>query len=336
MKRKKLSAPILLFVAMLLLGVLNFAHIAHSVDMHHMAMETVSDPSLIEFNNVRFDKDIKFETAISILDLCAFLLILFVRQKEKTTLENEREVEKLARLEAQMREEAKEQVIKAKESFLIMFTHELKTPLNAIINFSKYICKKAVVMSDGDKILSLSNGILKNGQSMLDTVNNLLEINRIRSGKTEFEYENILLSDLIADVILKYKALADESKSVASFEIQDNIVVRSSRFYLEHIISNLYTNAIKYGKGKVFLGVEYKNATDWKISIEDNGDGILDPEAAVELFEQLEKNIVQRNSKGTGVGLYFCNFFSKLLGLTLTISRSKLLGGAKIEISVKS
>jgi signal transduction histidine kinase len=272
---------------------------------------------------------VALESAILFLNILMLMLILFVRHKEKSQLENEKELERLATLEMQIKSEAEIELMRMKESFLVMFTHELKTPLNAVLNFSKYISKNIT----DTKIIGLSNSIYKNGQNMLDTVNNLLEVNRVKNTKIEMKPEQFFLADMIRDILARYKILADEKSVKVDVNIDDDMAIVCNRFYIEHMISNIYTNAIKYGKGAIFISANASSNIKWAISIEDDGRGIADKELAVKLFEQAGEYEMQRSLQGTGVGLYFCKYFADLLGLELDISSSDLLGGAKITIS---
>jgi signal transduction histidine kinase len=326
---KKVNASFLLFFIMFLLSIV---FIAHSIQAHlsyDLMMEMNNSKEVVDLYQRNYTTHVLYDIATALLGMSSFVVALFIRRDEKAALEREREAESQ---ELQMLIAANVQIAQAKESFLVMFTHELKTPLNAIINFSKYISKKTSDLSEGKKISELANSIHRNGQSMLDTVNNLLETARIKHGKMAVVQETIFVAAMIGDILDKYKSLSYEKNVTSETNVDKNMMVTSDKYHLEHIISNIYTNALKYGKDKVLVSAKHLDTGTWSISVEDNGEGISDIQKALGLFGQVGEQGLQRHSQGTGVGLYFCKILCDELGFTLEISRSDTLGGAKITI----
>jgi signal transduction histidine kinase len=336
---KKIKASFLLIFIMLLLTIVFFSHSIQAHLAYDVLMDMNSSKEAKELYQGFYNTHVMYDIATAVLGIAAFIVVLFVRKREKILLEDEkvaleREMEAESQ-ELQMLIAANIQIAQAKEQFLVMFTHELKTPLNAIINFSKYISKKTSEMSEGKKIAELANSIHRNGQSMLDTVSNLLETARIKNGKISVTNETIFVSAMVGDIFDKYKSLTDEKNATNETQIDKNMIVTSDRYHLEHILSNIYTNALKYGNGKILVSAAYQDPRGWFVSIEDNGDGISDTQKALKLFEQVGVQGLQRHSQGTGVGLYFCKILCEELDFGLEISSSSVLGGAKITITSK-
>jgi len=219
-----------------------------------------------------------------------------------------------------------------KDRMLLLFTHELKTPLNAIISFSDHINrglqKKEISQKKIDSFIELSKLIKVNGEVLLNEITTLLNILKIREDKMHFSYENISLNQLIVNTTENYKLL---------YEKQINMSIKET-FYktdlnaFKHIFENLYSNALKYSNGKINISLEDFDDR-FELIIEDDGKGIEEEnkKTVFELFEQNEQNPLTRQREGTGIGLYIVKLLCEKLGYSISISDSTL-GGAKFTL----
>ena len=228
------------------------------------------------------------------------------------------------------KEEHQKELSKTKESFLVVFTHELKTPLNAIINFSSFVRKKLEKeeIKDKPRILELLESVKKNGEDMLFTVTNILDTAKLTSKKMEFLKSVFNLSELVSEVATR---IIPPSGISFSADIQSEVYIKSDRLRISQIISNLLSNALKYGNGEIELTLKTYDKMFF-LSIEDNGRGIKDPEAVFELFKAEEDTSI-RSDKGTGIGLYYVKMLSDELELEIEVDKSQKLGGAYFCIS---
>lgn len=228
------------------------------------------------------------------------------------------------------KEEHQKELSKTKESFLVVFTHELKTPLNAIINFSSFVKKRLDKESikDKEKILELLDSVKKNGEDMLFTVTNILDTAKLTSKKMEFIKSVFSLSDLITEVASK---TVPPVETVFKMQIEPDIFIKSDRLRIGQIISNLLSNALKYGCGEIDLTLKTEEGRFY-LSVEDNGRGVKEPEKIFELFKAEEDTSI-RTDKGTGIGLYYVKMLSDQLGLDIYVEKSEKLGGARFCIS---
>jgi PAS domain S-box-containing protein len=231
--------------------------------------------------------------------------------------------------------EAKEQkqITEAKDSFLILFTHELKTPLNAIINFSKYFLKHIVQGTFETLPLAkkrhLVEEIINSATLMLSDVTNILDISRIRSHKLNYTYIPFSVKNALKDVIQSHTSLAQEQKVEVFFEDDGSEpFLTSDRQRVQQIFANIISNAIKYSHGKVYISLSYE-VEKVKLVVEDNGDGIEDKKVIFELFEQSGKGFMKKEKKGTGIGLNFVKLLCRDLGFKYQLETSQKLGGLK-------
>jgi len=213
-----------------------------------------------------------------------------------------------------------QQVKDAEKAFLVIFTHELKTPLNAIINFSKYIKKRVVEWNapQSEKLVELLNGVLQNASDMLENIVQILEASKLNAGQLKYDKKLVHLNQLIKSIEKKYSILIQNSGMKISYSMDEELFVYSDEYRLNQIISNILSNAIKYGKSQIEIKLE-SNAEESRVIIEDDGLGIKMKEKVFELFVQEDDSTMQKKAKGTGVGLYFVKLLCDDLGIAYKI-----------------
>ncbi len=249
-----------------------------------------------------------------------FIAIMFDVTKE--TIMEKNLFEKVAK---EQDEKHKDELSKAKESFLLVFTHELKTPLNAIINFSSFIKKKIEKseLDDKERLVELLTSVKKNGEDMLLSVTNALDTAKLKNNKMLFSSSTFELSGLIEEVESKILPPTD-FKCVSN--IESGIFVKGDELRIGQIISNIISNALKYGNGEIAVDLK---SIDGKflLCVDDNGFGVKHKEAVFELFWTDEHDMT-RISNGTGIGLYFAKMLCDEFGFEITLSDSEKLSGA--------
>lgn len=276
-------------------------------------------------------------TIVPILDSNAEISEFLAIRQDVTRLieleEKERQ-EKDQQRERHHKIELSEEVHKAKESFLLIFTHELKTPLNAIINFSDYL-RKEIAKTDLPqvaKLTELATLIRENGYDMLNTVTTLLDLAKLTSHHLVFHPNVFDLEAMISSQIERSSSLMHQNGIVVTVEGPSNPVkVTNDEERMRQVFSNLLSNAIKYGGGKILVSYGQSGSDFW-FSVQDNGPGLKNTESIFELFEQEQHDNLTRSAKGTGIGLYFVKMICDHLGLQVRVERSSLLGGASFVI----
>lgn len=248
-----------------------------------------------------------------------FIAIMFDITKEYM-LEEELRANEMKK----QQKEYKEALTKTKESFLLVFTHELKTPLNAIINFSSFVKKRLEKkeVPDKERLIELLESVKQNGEDMLFLVTNILDTAKLLNKKMVFAKAAFELSELVDEIIKKI--VPPEFK--VETELQSNINIQSDRLRVGQIISNIISNAVKYGGGEIYISLKYFDNI-FELQIEDNGYGIKNSDSIFELFWS-DGNDTKRASKGTGIGLYYAKTLCDALGLTIEIRKPQKLKGA--------
>lgn len=223
----------------------------------------------------------------------------------------------------------------AKDSFLILFTHELKTPLNAIINFSHYLCKNMYRIDEipKEKRAHLLEQIYKSASSMLENVSNILDLSRLRNRKLNYTYSLFDVKKSIQEVIERHMSLAQERRCVVRFEEDGSEpFLTSDEHRFKQIIANILSNAIKYGQSNVVVSLK-STPRMILIEVDDDGKGIANKQSVFELYEQDAKGITSMEKKGTGIGLNFVKLLCEDLGFSYKIEDSTKLGGTKFILS---
>ncbi len=231
------------------------------------------------------------------------------------------------------KQEMLEEVNRAKDEFLVVFTHELKTPLNAIINFSEYITKhlQKSNIEKKEKLLELIVSVRKNAGNMLENIINIIDISKLKAGKLTLQPTHIRLSDMLMDLEQRFAPLTNESTVGVIYKVDKTCVIKADERRLSQVVGNILSNAIKYGKGKVLVEAVC-DTKYFQIAVDDNGPGIKDVSKIFDLYEQGDENTVTRTTQGTGVGLHFVKYLCKEMAIDIRVEESEKLGGARFVL----
>ena len=207
-----------------------------------------------------------------------------------------------------LREDRKiaEKTNKLKEQFIASISHEMRTPMNAILGMSNLVLKTKMNEEQFNYISSIKNS----SELLLGIVNDILQISSIQNGKIKFEYHTFDLHDLLANLIavMQYKVL--EKNLEFNLEVSPTIprYLIGDKLRLNQILYNLVGNAIKFtDEGKITIKVEELTESNgtWHIQfmVQDTGIGIPGDKIGVifETFTRIRSK--DRIYEGTGLGL---------------------------------
>lgn len=230
--------------------------------------------------------------------------------------EMENRVEERTR-ELIVEKENAEKASAAKSQFLSHMSHELRTPLNAVIGFSQLLQMGQLNATQNDSV----NEIVMAGQHLLELVNDLLDLEKIESGKMTIVQEAVDLGSMLDDLITFIKPIADIKQIKVSNACSDeSAVVLADNFRLRQTILNLLSNAIKYNRdnGSVQISCERLNGRI-KIKVADTGYGIRQ-EHMHKLFEPFDRLGAEAGTvEGSGVGLTISKRLVELMSGTIGV-----------------
>jgi len=237
--------------------------------------------------------------------------------------------------EIKRKAQEQEELSEAKDAFLVLFTHELKTPLNAILNFSQYLYKHMPHIDEipKSKRIYLLEQIYKSASSMLENVTNILDLSKLRHQKLHYNLTLFNVKEAILDVIEKHNALALDYKRMLFFQSNESDpYITSDEYRFKQILSNVISNSIKYGRSIVEISLTADNEKI-EIIVQDDGKGIQDKEEVFALYTQSSSAPSSVEKKGTGIGLHFVKLLCEGLNFEYKIEDSPPLGGAKFILT---
>ena len=212
------------------------------------------------------------------------------------------ELSRIYALEKKARDEA-EEANRTKDYFLAFVSHELRSPLNAILGWTKILLTKNV--DDGMRKSALET-IERSALSQAKLISDLVDSARITSGKLKLEMRPMNLFDAIKTVYNSHKPTADTKKINLEFNYDtENLTIFGDLIRIQQIFTNLLTNALKFTpeSGNVAINLKTENDTA-TVSIKDDGQGI-NAETLPHIFRQFSQGDqkVSREQAGLGLGL---------------------------------
>ena len=224
----------------------------------------------------------------------------------------------------------------AKTQFLANVSHEIRTPLSAIIGFSELLLNPS---QDADDRLQCASTIHRNGQALLNLINEILDVSKVEAGKMELELQETDVRGLLQEISSLFELKANEKGLLLEVAIDGEAgvpsVIQTDPMRLRQVLVNIVANAVKFTeKGSVRVSVGELGGK-LIVRISDTGLGIPQ-ESRERLFQPFSQvdNSTSRRYGGTGLGLVLSKRFAESLGgdVALLASGSR---GSLFEASIR-
>ena len=215
---------------------------------------------------------------------------------------------------------------RAKREFLFNMSHDIRTPMNAIIGFTSLA---ATHIDNREQVLDYLKKISISSQHLLSLINDVLDMSRIESGKVKIEEKAVHLPDLVHDVrsIIQPNVAAKRlSLFIDTMDIEDEDII-TDPLRLNQILLNILSNAIKFTPtgGMISIRIAQKNGAPkgcvcYEFRIKDNGIGMSE-EFQKHIFEEFtrEESSTVSGIQGTGLGMSITKNIVDLMGGTIAI-----------------
>jgi len=217
-----------------------------------------------------------------------------------------------------------------KNDFISNVSHEIKTPLSVIQNYSK------ALLNDGlsnEKRKEYLKGLTIQTKKLSNLISNILKLNKLENQQILPEIEKINLDELLRVSILEFENLFEKKEIEVICDIEE-VKLYSSKSLLEIVFNNLISNAIKFTENDGQIVVSLKqNKTHAIIKIKDNGCGIS-KEVGEHIFEKFYQGDTSHSSEGNGLGLALVKKVIDILGGEISIE-SKVGVGTTFIIKLK-
>ena len=229
---------------------------------------------------------------------------------------------------------------KAKTDFLSNMSHDIRTPMNAIIGMTSLIRHDA---GNKAKVIEYADKIDISSQHLLGIINDVLDMSKIEAGKTVFKYTDFSILDFITELNTIFHSQIDEKNQTLTI-IKENIRhewVNGDQVHLMQIFSNLVSNAVKYTQegGKIqFLVEECETKSSvyakYRFLVSDNGMGMSADfkDTIFDAFTRAESSMTNK-IQGTGLGMAITKNLVEAMGGTIDV-KSELGQGSCFEVLI--
>ena len=225
----------------------------------------------------------------------------------------------------------------SKSRFLANMSHDIRTPLNAVLGFSQLLEERDL---DGES-KSYVKRIRKSSISLLELINDILDLSKVEAGKLSLQYKSVSISNLFEELEQVFSLKVDTDKIKFKTEISPNLpkFLNLDGSRLRQVLVNLLSNAFKFTEvGEIYLKAEWSSKKDQsgnlKLIVKDSGIGIPEDQQDV-IFTAFEQVNGQDNEKygGTGLGLAICLRLIQMMKGKIHL-KSKLGKGSEFIVDI--
>ena len=268
----------------------------------------------IELLNMLFLGIVSLTTLV--LSICGFV---FYRRRQHEIM-IEKQAEENARINAQLTEEHEKLIKaeKAKSYFFSTVSHDIRTPLNSIIGFSEML---QLGINDPEEKEKALDAIITSGQTLLELINDVLDLSKLESGKMELHPVPTDISSLVKKVASSFETATSRLSVQLQLKVDKMPFLKLDPQRIRQILFNLIGNAVKFTiKGFIRVRASYDEKGTFTLSVTDTGCGISKENIGKLMSPYVQVQDHDSNIKGTGLGLAICKQLSKQMQGSLELT----------------
>ncbi|AKJ07225.1 PAS domain S-box-containing protein [Archangium gephyra] len=213
-----------------------------------------------------------------------------------------------------------QRAVRLRDEFLSIASHELKTPLTPLVLKLRVLARELEARCEpvlSRRLLGHLEVSRRQVKRLSELVDGLLDVSHLSAGRLRIEREVVDLSALVREVAARFQEESERSGSPLRMEADGPVVGQWDRQRLEQAVSNLLSNALKYGGGHP-VSIRVEDIGEWaRLVVRDEGIGI-EPDVLPRIFHKFERGVSERHYGGLGLGLYVTQQVLQAMGGTIS------------------
>jgi signal transduction histidine kinase len=256
-----------------------------------------------------------------------------MKQQVEALEQSRREQEALLK-QLQATQNELEQAVRMRDDFMSIVAHELRTPLNGLILETQlrkmHLARDNAAAFTLDKMHAMVDRDERQIKSLIRLIEDMLDVSRIRTGKLSIRTSQFDLVKLVSNLLQNFAPQIDAAETSVTFTADQPVVGNWDEFRIEQVISNLLTNALRYGgKGTIDVRV-FTQDGQARVEVQDRGIGISE-ENQRRIFQQFERVSAKTVVAGLGLGLFISEQIVTAHGGSITVE-SRIGEGALFRV----
>jgi signal transduction histidine kinase/FixJ family two-component response regulator len=229
-----------------------------------------------------------------------------------------------------------QEAIDARNEFLSIASHELKTPITSLrlqLEMTRRTVKPEENLSPNpSKLAKVLDKSTVQVTRLTNLVEQLLDLSQLQADKLRINFESVNIANLVRETVERLYHQFSEAGSTVTLKLNNDLSIQCDRFRVDQVVTNLLTNAIKYGRGKPVEIVVDENMGSARILVKDSGIGI-EKEKIEKIFDRFERAVNAGATQGLGLGLYISKQIVKAHHGSISVD-SELGVGSKFTVQL--
>jgi signal transduction histidine kinase len=227
-----------------------------------------------------------------------------------------------------------EQAVRMRDDFMSIVAHEVRTPLNGLILETQlrkmHLARDNAAAFTLDKMHAMVDRDERQIKSLIRLIEDMLDVSRIRTGKLSIRPTHFDLAALVRGLLHNFAPQIEAAETSVSLDAEQSVMGDWDEFRIEQVISNLLTNALRYGAKSPINMKVYSENGEARVEVRDFGIGISE-ENQQRIFQQFERVSANHVATGLGLGLFISEQIVAAHGGTITVE-SRIGEGALFRV----